>query len=129
MFTKADIIAMTNRIVRRQKGIAEPRIIHPYREWYIALSVSMLVAFVGIGYNAYLFRYYHAIEQHTVPSEATEVEYDVDMVKEVVALYQVRAQQFISAQENVALSAETVEVSVATTTEGGDSVDEEDSVE
>ena len=80
MIETKDIKKMVAHIVRRDKGIVDTNIMHPTREWFIGLGITIVIVAVGTWFSFYIYTSNQnemskevVIVQSAVPYNATVV--------------------------------------------------------
>jgi hypothetical protein len=111
MIETKDITKMVHHIARRNRGVADPQIMHPMREWIIGIGVTSAGIFGGAVLAASLYSYYSAKKDATVSMAETVVPYNAAVVDQALRDYRLKQ----SAYEAVS-GVYTTEL-VATTTE------------
>ena len=97
MIEKKDIIKMVRHIVRRDKGISDPKIMHPMREWGGGLLVSLLAIVVGGSVSASQFMTYSQDQKNQAGVTESTVLYKAALVESALKLHNEK----ISIYENI----------------------------
>lgn len=95
-----DISDITKKIIRRSKGISDPRIMHPVRDWWLGIMAGCLTVLVGGVYLWILHQSYYettfiseSVQQSQIPYPAELVDQAVTIIKEQQNSF---SEQFIS---------------------------------
>lgn len=87
MITKEDILKMVTKVSRRSRNIPDSRLIHPEREWSLAVIVFVLLL-VGIFIlNAKRFAYFSNIDGQLSDETSSAVDYKYGTMREVLDNY------------------------------------------
>lgn len=94
MITKEDILKMAIRVSRRSRNIPDNRLIHPEREWSLAVVVFVLLLIAIFTINAKRFAYFNNIESQLSGDASSAVEYKYGTMREVLDSYGGKALRF-----------------------------------
>lgn len=87
MIETKDIQKMVNHIVRRDKGVSDPQIMHPTREWFTGLGIAVLVVGLGSWFCIYTyFSFEEKLSQQIIVQEPA-IPYRSAVVEEAVSLF------------------------------------------
>jgi hypothetical protein len=90
MIETKDITKMVQHIVRRNRGVADPQIMHPMREWVIGISVTLVGVFIGAVFAASLYSFYDAKNDSIITVTETVVPYNAVVVEEALTDYRLK---------------------------------------
>jgi hypothetical protein len=85
---------MIQHIVRRKRGIADPQIMHPMREWVIGIGVTAVVVIAGSVLAATLYNYYDDKRDVIITVSETPVPYNANLVEAALTQYRQKQQQY-----------------------------------
>lgn len=122
MITKQDIVEMARRVTRRGENMPDRRLMHPHRDWLIGLVVAIILAGMGIAYNAHLFRHYGSLETKTVGSEPAFAEYKQGTVERVLEMYGARRASFDAFRASLPAAPAATEEPAAVETDASDPI-------
>ena len=87
MIETKDITKMVKHIVRRDKGLVDPQIMHPVREWTTGLGVVLVGVLLGSWFCFYLYNFYSTQLNIAIVVEEVQVPYQDTLVKKALLLY------------------------------------------
>lgn len=98
MINKLDILKYAKRFLRERRVSYDRRLIHPTRDWLIALSCFFAIILAGGAYNAAQFVSYRTIDVNEQPVTDTPITYNQALVDQVLRDYQERRMQYDALQ-------------------------------
>ncbi len=108
MIETKDITKMVGHIIRRDKGIADPQLMHPTREWFFGLGITTLIVFFGSWFCLDLYtQYSHIIHTPVIVSESA-VPYQAATIAEAIKIFETKQLKF---SEILGTTPEEIEVS------------------
>lgn len=118
---KLDFLRTSNR--HKARTLVLPRSIHPWRDWWIALVLFVLIVLAGSGFLAHLYLSYQSINSLVGAVPASVPRYQEEVVMDSLKTYQARQRAYeaytVTAPVNsstTATSSSTSSAAVATTT-------------
>ena len=94
MIETKDIKKMVAHIMRRDKGIADPQLMHPTREWFIGLGMATLIVLLGSWFCWYIYSsYVQTIVSELSVSEPV-VPYQAASIAEAIKIYESKQIKF-----------------------------------
>ncbi len=108
MISKSDLIKMARHVARRSEGYADPRIMHPARDWLIGLSAATALFLALSAAAGYLF---WSRNSHDPYGEVTlsTVTYDRATAEAVLTRYRERSLRYRALGGIEASTAESIE--------------------
>lgn len=101
MISKKDIAKIAKQILKRQRGLRDHQIIHPAREWFVGLGLSLLILIGGATWSAFT---YIEVSKRTVETTETEVVtanvYRADIVNAALSKFRERTDNFNQLLQN-----------------------------
>ncbi len=94
MIETKDISKMVKHIMRRNRGVVDPQIMHPMREWVIGIVITLIGMLGGSILAASLYQYYDAKMDTEVAVAATVVPYDAAVVEAALSQYRIKQAQY-----------------------------------
>ncbi len=94
MIETKDITKMVQHVVRRKRGIADPQIMHPMREWVIGIGVAAAVVTAGSVLAATLYNYYDEKRDTIITVSETLVPYNAALIESALTQYRQKQQQY-----------------------------------
>ena len=94
MIQKIDIIKMARHIVRRSSGRVDMRIMHPVRDWGVALLVAVLLFCGGGVYAGSTFLNELDVTDRVYTPKVDTASYDYDVIASVLSEYHIRVETF-----------------------------------
>lgn len=91
---------MAHHITRRTRGIPDRKLMHPYREWFIGLSVALVIIVSGAIYNAFVFNHYNSLEDSIEGSQSNSIPYRNNVVSRVLEMYTGNAAMYNTLRES-----------------------------
>jgi hypothetical protein len=124
MIETKDITKMVQHVVRRNRGIADPQIMHPMREWVTGIGVTALGVFAGSILAAWSYTYYQAKTDEVIVVTETPIPYNASLVAEALSIYRSKLEAYNAVTNTSRVSdvsdSNVVEIGeIATTTEAG----------
>ena len=121
MITKEDILKMVTKVSRRSRNIQDSRLIHPEREWSLAIIVFVLLLVGIFTLNAKRFAYFNNIEAQLSDETSSAVEYKYGTMQEVLDSYGEKTLLFQELRQGVGVSAVFLDASAPPETAGTNS--------
>jgi hypothetical protein len=87
MIETKDIKKMVAHIVRRDKGIADTNIMHPSRDWFTGLGITVLIVAIGTWFSFYLYASYQTKMSQEVVIIESVVPYNATVVSSALELF------------------------------------------
>jgi hypothetical protein len=85
MINKKQIAEMAKNVFKHERGLRDPRIMHPDREWLLGLGAALVVFVVGAVWSGNTFLKNRHVSALTAQSDGvTETVYRESQVKEVL---------------------------------------------
>ncbi len=110
MIETKHITKMVQHIVRRNRGLSDPQIMHPMREWLVGIVVTMLVGVIGSVSAAFLYHSYDELRGTEIAIVSTSTPYKIKVVDKALAEYRQKRENY-----NVLLDKKTVSVVASST--------------
>jgi hypothetical protein len=125
MIETKDITKMVQHVVRRNRGVADPQIMHPMREWVTGIGVTALGVLAGSILAAWLYTYYQAKTDEVIAVTETPIPYNATLVAEALSIYRSKLEAYNAVTGISAIGDNSaVEIAeTATTTEAGTDVE------
>ena len=125
MMNKKELTAFAKNIIRSQKGLQNPQLMHPRREWIIGILVATFIFGASIAWSSVKYFEYKSSDTLTSTEPASPVAvYRQNLVQEALEVL-VKKEQQLSVLLGVPLESlpeeEMVEVDSETVTENTDS--------
>jgi hypothetical protein len=118
MIETKDILIMVRHIVRRDRGVRDPQIMHPTREWFFGLLISIFVVAIGTWFCWYVYVSYTDKLVKVTESVEASVPYQAATVSEAISIFNARKQKFNEILDQAKSSPiNTTSVEVETSTE------------
>ena len=94
MIETKDIKNMVAHIIRRDKGIADPQLMHPTREWFVGLFIAFVIVVCGSWFCVYIFSTYR--DKMNTPVVVTEpaVPYQAARIAEAIKIFEAKQRTF-----------------------------------
>ncbi len=102
---------MVQHIVRRNRGVSDPQIMHPMREWLIGIIATVIVGVFGSISAAFLYHSYDVLRGTEIAVVATSTPYKTKVVERALVEYREKRENY-----DVLLNKKVIPA-VATTTE------------
>lgn len=85
-----DINKITKTIIRKNRGLEDPQLIHPARDWSIGIVSTLVVVCLAVGWSVWQYYSYTNLtfDEATM---VTMVPYRANQVEEAIARYQARS--------------------------------------
>jgi hypothetical protein len=94
MNIKKDMHAIALKIVRHQKGLRDPRIMHPEREWLVGLGVAFVIFLVSAYWSGYAYwKHKDTIDSAGSIEKSEIVVYRESIVKKALSIFTERDTQ------------------------------------
>ncbi|MDC1205363.1 hypothetical protein N8083_00755 [Candidatus Pacebacteria bacterium] len=116
MITKKDILKMVHRVTRRSGGYAEKKLIAPHREWFIGMSLFLVIVGVGGFFNAQAYVRYDTIESTVVNTTRSIKQYDEITAQTAKEIYEQRMISFETLMKDEPAFIENIATTTTTTT-------------
>ncbi|MBY0538193.1 hypothetical protein K2P47_02210 [Patescibacteria group bacterium] len=113
MIESKDIKKMVQHILRRDKGIADTQIMHPTREWFTGLAITLGMVVLGSWFCYYLYSFHHNEMKKEVVIIEQAVPYQAATVKSALEVFATKQEKY---NEILGGGMNDIPVSVATTT-------------
>lgn len=94
MIETRDITKMAKHILRRDKGLSDPQIMHPMREWTTGLFIAVLIVFSGSLFSIYLYQSFNEKLQQEILTPEAHVPYGAETVKNALKIYNEEATSY-----------------------------------
>ena len=94
MIEKKDILKMVKSVSKRAAGKPDKRLIHPRREWFIGISLFLLIVIVGAVYSAHVYTSLDRLEDSVSESDTSVIRYQAGNVQTALDRYQATQQKF-----------------------------------
>lgn len=94
MIETKHITQMVQHIVRRNRGLSDPQIMHPMREWLIGIVVTGVVGIIGSVAAALLYHSYSELRGTEIAVVATSTPYKVKIVDAALAEYRQKRKSY-----------------------------------
>ncbi len=114
MIETKDITKMVAHIIRRDKGIADPQIMHPTREWFIGLAVAVLIVILGSWFCWYIYSEYSRTINTSLSVTEPVLPYQAATIADAIKIYETKQLKF---SEILGKSGKEESIEVSTTTE------------
>lgn len=114
MIETKDVTKMVSHIIRRDKGIADTQLMHPTREWFIGLGITMLIVLLGSWFCWYIYNEYSQTINTPLTVSESVVPYQAATIAEAIKIYETKQSKFL---EILGTSDREVVPDVSTTTE------------
>ncbi len=124
MITKEDILKMVTNVSRRSRNIPDSRLIHPEREWSLAIIVFVLLLIGIFTLNAKRFAYFNDIEGQLSDDASSAVEYKYGTMREVLNSYGERTFRFQELRQGIGVGAISTETPAPPETAGTNSANQ-----
>ncbi|MES2749554.1 MAG: hypothetical protein V4606_04130 [Patescibacteria group bacterium] len=94
MIESRDISKMVTHIIRRDKGIADPQIMHPSREWFRGLGIATLIVVLGSWFCLHIYTQH--LETVSTPLSVSEpvVPYQAATIAEAISIFEAKQAKF-----------------------------------
>ncbi len=113
MIETKDITKMVAHIIRRDKGIADPQLMHPTREWFIGLGITTLIVLFGSWFCWYIYSVYSQTISSELSVNEPVVPYQAASIAEAIKIYEGKQLKY-SEILGKTLDAEAVIISTST---------------
>ena len=132
MIETKDITKMVGHIIRRDKGIADPQLMHPPREWLTGLGITTLIVLFGSWFCWHMYTQYSQIINTPLTVSESGVPYQATTIAEAIKIFETKQLKFseilgvtsethaIEVSKSTELISETDDAPVATSTVGSD---------
>ena len=87
MIEKKDILKMVRQVTKRAAGKPDKRLIHPRREWFIGISMFMLIVLVGAGYSVQVHSSLDKLEENVIENDTRVIRYQEAEVQKALERY------------------------------------------
>ena len=114
MIETRDITKMVAHIVRRDKGIADPQLMHPTREWFWGLTIATVLVLLGSWFCVYIYNAYTQIMHTEISVSELAVPYQAATIAEAITVYENKKLKF---SEILGITAKEEDGEVGTTTQ------------
>lgn len=103
-----DIKKITKTIMRKNRGLQDPQLIYPARDWAIGMMGTLVIVCVAVGYSVLQYRSYTnlSLDEEVV---LTMIPYRTALVEQALVRYRALSathNEIISATSNVVIEAE-----------------------
>jgi hypothetical protein len=115
MINKTLFTQMARKVFRHERGLRDPHIMHPEREWLIGLLVMVLIFVAGAGWSAQIYLKNKNVSADQTTVNDGETVYREPQVKEALRIAGERENE-LSELLGVAPAAPTPKEDLATTT-------------
>lgn len=88
MIETKDITKMVAHIIRRDRGMADPLIMHPTREWFVGLGITTLIVLLGSWFCWYIYTEYSQTINTAVSVTEPVVPYQAATIAEAITIYE-----------------------------------------
>ena len=95
MIETKDITKMVAHVIRRDKGIADPQLMHPTREWFTGLAIATLIVLFGSWFCFYTYTLYTKTINTELPVSESSVPYQAATIAEAVRIYEAKQLNFL----------------------------------
>lgn len=87
MIEPRDIKKMVMSVVRHDKGLRDPRIMHPARDWFIGIGFMFAIVLAGALYSAMSYVTYDVIDYSETDVDQSLTTYRAASVEAAIAVY------------------------------------------
>lgn len=87
MIEKKDIQKMVNHVVKRDRGIADKRLLHPKREWSVAVIIGLLIFMYGLYFAGKYYEQFTSLRVDAVEVDVEKLQYERGDVLEALDHY------------------------------------------
>jgi len=94
MIETKHITQMVQHIVRRNRGLSDPQIMHPMREWLIGIVVTGVVGIIGSVAAALLYHSYNELRGTEIAVVASSTPYKVKIVDAALAEFRQKRERY-----------------------------------
>lgn len=94
MIETKDIKKMVAHIMRRDKGIADPQLMHPTREWFIGLGIATLIVLLGSWFCWFIYSSYAQTIVSELPVSEPVVPYQAASIAEAIKIFESKQIKF-----------------------------------
>ncbi len=114
MIETKDITKMVSHIIRRDKGIADPQLMHPTREWSVGLGITMLIVLFGSWFCWYTYNEYSKTINIPLSVSESVVPYQAATIADAIKIFETKQLKF---SEILGTSSQAQAIEVSTSTE------------
>lgn len=100
MIDKKEFKKMAKKILRSDKGVVNPKLMHPAREWGIGITVGLIILVVSMVWSAEVYLSYRDTNFDEVANENEVIVYRASLVENTLALFTNRADYFADLLSN-----------------------------
>ena len=114
---------MAKHVFKRGQDIPDKRIMHPKREWGIALLISVFILIIGISFSAERYLYFFHLEDNLAEQAQEVIVYKGGTMQKTLQIYESRAIEFAAVSDVLAPALETQVNQTETTTTASSSAE------
>jgi hypothetical protein len=94
MIEKSDITKMVQHVLRRSRGVSDPQIMHPMREWVTGIGITVAGVVCGAVLAGSLYVYYDDRSDELVEAPETLIQYKAAVVAEALETYRMKQARY-----------------------------------
>ncbi len=95
MINKKEITEVAKSMLRRHRGLADPQIIHPQREWFIGIGASVLLFSLIVWWSASSYiKHSEASIESSTETVSTETVYREGQVNSALELFDAKSKRY-----------------------------------